>query len=90
MPPIKHRTSKKFPFRDFWGDATQGELFDEMIDRKFGDYFGSRKKAVISLLGRENRRRLLDMYCTGERAIPNELWAALNDMPDYDDVDPLS
>ena len=100
MPAIKVRPSKGAMKRDFWGDEKRGQLFEEQINKKFGDYFGSRAIALNTL---RLQRRLFNMYITGERNIPNELWATLRKMPNYvapkrttkpvifiDDVDPLS
>lgn len=90
MPAIKKRTSRLFSYRDFWGDGEQGESFDRLIDRKFGTHHGARV-AAVKFLGYS--RRLLNMYVTGERRIPDEIWAKVKARPDYlddDGVDPLS
>jgi hypothetical protein len=86
--------------RDLYGDPKQGILFTEMIDNKFGTERGSRKTAFESL---HLQRRIFNMYMTGERYIPDEVWSKLRAVPDYvaparktrpilyiDDVDPLS
>jgi len=65
----------------FWGDPAQGEKLERLIDRKFGTYFGSRKVA-IGTLGLS--RRLMNMYITGERAIPDHVWKHLKLIPDFD------
>lgn len=107
MPCIRIRPSNKRNYngelpkkRDFWGDADRGKLFLEQIEKKFGDYFGSRKVALAKL---KLHRRLFNMYITGERSIPDDVWSRLRAMPNYnaakpkpapllyvDDVDPLS
>jgi hypothetical protein len=101
MPAIKVKPSARAQKRDFWGDADRGALFLEQFEKKFGDHFGSRKAALEQL---HLHRRLFNMYVTGERAIPPEVWAKLRKLPNYkaravvaapallylDDVDPLS
>ncbi len=106
MPCIKVRPSNKRNYngelpkrRDFWGDADRGHLFLEQIEKTFGAHFGSRKDALAAL---KLHRRLFNMYITGERSIPDEVWSKLRAMskrkaakpkstPLYiDDVDPLS
>lgn len=97
MPAIKFRPSRGSQKRDFWGDARQGLKFALLIDMKFGRHFGSRREA-IAFLGLQ--RRLFNMYITGERSIPDEIWDVLKKMPDYfpgrilsrwdEDIDPLS
>lgn len=107
MPCIRIRPSNKrnchgqLPQkRDFWGDADRGKLFLEQVEQKFGTVFSSRKVALSAL---HLQRRLFNMYITGERSIPDEVWARLRHLPNYkaakpdiapplyvDDVDPLS
>jgi hypothetical protein len=98
LQAIKVRPSRTSKKRDFWGDHIRGQLFLQQIEKKFGTYFGSRKVALETL---KLERRLFNMYVTGERNIPDHVWTALRNLPNYqddapeelpfiDDVDPLS
>lgn len=98
MPPIKVKPSKHAKKRDFWGDAERGALFLELVEEKFGAAFGSRKTALAAL---GLQRRLFNMYITGERSIPDEVWTRLRKIRrnktavvissfNDDDCDPLS
>lgn len=73
----KPKSAKK----EFWGDQNEGARFDRMLGRKFGTHFGSRRDAIATL---DISRRLMNMYITGERAIPDEVWIALKKLPDID------
>lgn len=87
MPAYKHKSSVGTKL-DFWGDEFEGAKFRRLIRRKFGAHFGAMIPA-IAFLGRS--RRLVNMYITGQRDIPSELWTALRRLPDYEaDPDPLS
>ena len=94
MPAYKKQTANAEQPRDYWGDETEGQHFDRLLKTKFGTKRGSRKLAMSVL---NLSRRLLNMYVTGERRIPADVFATVNDMevfnPDavWDDgVDPLS
>lgn len=64
-----------------YGDQNEGARFDRMLKRKFGTQFGSRRDAITTL---DISRRLMNMYITGERAIPDTIWIALKALPDFD------
>jgi hypothetical protein len=96
MPAIKFKPSPKAQKRDFWGDKQRGQIFEEQIAKKFGDHFGSRK-TMLAEMGLQ--RRLFNMYVTGERNIPDEVWRKLRQRKNYnpnapvrhdDTIDPLS
>lgn len=71
-----------------YGNAIKAVAFEMMLDEKFGTGFGARKRAMLGL---ELQRRILNMYITGQRAIPDSVWHRLETMPDWDEeVDPLS
>lgn len=78
MPAIKVKPSTRAKARDFWGDAQKGASFKRMIDFKFGTYFGAVKTALETL---QLNRRLYNMYITGEREIPDDLWLKLRRLP---------
>lgn len=76
-------TPKGKPHRGvpMWGDQNDGARFDRALGRKFGTHFGSRRDAIATL---DISRRLMNMYITGERAIPDTIWIALKKLPDID------
>lgn len=96
MPPIKVQTTRAVI--DYWGDMDQGQQLTEIITDKFGDYHGHIKHVLAYL---KISRRLLDLYRSGQRAIPDDVWRRLHLLPDYNsaknilndwanEVDPLS
>lgn len=81
MPAYKKKPSVRAKKRDFWGDAETGKTFERLFDRKFGTWFGSRKAGLAAL---KLDRRIFNMYLTGERSIPDDLWASLKRFPDFE------
>ena len=80
--------------REFWGDETEGEEFTRLLAEKFGEGYGSIKLAV-NVLGIQ--RRLLNMYMSGQRRIPDDVFATIRHMTPFDPdaiwddgIDPLS
>lgn len=79
---MRTRKSKpKSAKKEFWGDQNEGARFNRALGRKFGTHFGSRRDAIATL---DISRRLMNMYITGERAIPDTIWIALKKLPDFD------
>lgn len=76
MPAIKVKPSPKAKKRDFWGDKIRGTNFKTTVDEKFGTKHGIVKTILAEL---KLHRRLYNMYITGEREIPDEVWQRLND-----------
>lgn len=96
MPAINFKPSPKAKKRPWWGDIDAGENLSFLIEQKFGSKHGHVKHVLAYL---NIQRRLLDMYKSGERNIPEQIWARLELLHDYttatpntwaDDFDPLT
>jgi hypothetical protein len=60
MPTLKH-----------YGSHRLARQFTQLINDKYGTHHGARQDALAEL---DISRRLLNMYMTGQRAIPVKLW----------------
>lgn len=71
-----------------WGEETESAEFERLLDTKFGTRRGARKTAMTAL---GINRRIMNMYITAQRRVPEDIMNKLRAMPQWDyEVDPLS
>lgn len=75
MPAVKKYSDIAKKKIDYWGDEIRGLNFKLRVNDTFGTGFGSRARAQKALgIG----RRIFNMYITGQRNIPDQVWENLS------------